>query len=147
MAVKIPVLILFCFCLLCSLKNHLFCILCLLQLQVVLIIQALVDGFSSIQMVLGRFSSFFKWFQLVLGRFRSFWVVLACFSLQSLPIIWAPKTNSTITSKQISKTACLFFVFTMQKQQNILPSPKDSVTLNKKKKFTKESRFFVFTKM
>ena len=38
MAVKIPISILFCFCLLCWLKNHLFCVLSLLQLQVVLII-------------------------------------------------------------------------------------------------------------
>ena len=37
-AVKTPILTLFRFCLLCWLKNHLFCVLFLLQLQVVLII-------------------------------------------------------------------------------------------------------------
>ena len=38
MVVKIPILILFLFCLLCWLKNHLFWVLSLLQLQVVLIV-------------------------------------------------------------------------------------------------------------
>ena len=47
MAIKTPILILLRFCLLCWLKKHLFCVLPLLQLQVVLSIQALVDGFSS----------------------------------------------------------------------------------------------------
>ena len=98
MTAKIPILILFLFCLLCGLKNHSFWVLSLLQLQVVLmavlIIQALVarwfqvslDGFSSFQMVLGRFrgcfldrfkvnlarpSDGFSSFQMVLVRFRS----------------------------------------------------------------------------
>ena len=44
---------------------------------------------------------------------------------------WAPKKNSTITSKQILQIACLFFVFTKQKQHNIFPSSKDSVTIKK----------------
>ena len=55
MTMKIPILILFRSCLLCRLKNHLFYVLSLLQLQVDLTIQVLVDGFSSFQMVLARF--------------------------------------------------------------------------------------------
>ena len=101
MAVKIPILIMFRFALLCRLKDHLFFVLSLLQLQVVLIIQALVDSFSSFQMVsacfrwfqvvLDGFSSFqlvpqmvlarFRWFQLVLDDLRSFQIFLARFSL------------------------------------------------------------------
>ena len=87
MTVKIPILILFCFCLL---KIHLFCIVSLLQLQTVLIIQALGDGFRSLQDVLDRFRSFqfipqtvlacFRWFQLVLDGFRPFQIVLGRFS-------------------------------------------------------------------
>ena len=72
MAVKISILILFHLRSLCSLKNHLFCILSLLQQQVVLIIQTLVDDFSSFQMVLGHFSSFQLVPQMVLVHFRSF---------------------------------------------------------------------------
>ena len=48
----------------------------LLQLQVVIIIQVFVDGFSSIQMALARFRSF----QVVLGRFRSFQQLVPHFS-------------------------------------------------------------------
>ena len=96
MAVKIPILILLCFSLLCWLKNHLFCILPLLYLQVVLIIQALVDGFSPFQrvlphlrwfqVVLGRSSDGFSLFQVVLIRFRWFQVDLDRFrSFQLVP--------------------------------------------------------------
>ena len=111
MTVKIPILILFRFCLLCRLKNHLFCVLSMLQVQVVLIIQALANGFSSFQMILGRFrsfqivlgrpSSFLRLFQLVLvscslfqmvsGHLSSFQVVLACFLLQQVPFSSARK--------------------------------------------------------
>ena len=58
MAVKIPILIL-------AFVYFAKFLLSLLQLQVALIIQAFVDGFSSFQMVLARFRSF----QIVLGRF------------------------------------------------------------------------------
>ena len=61
MAVKIPILIL-------AFAYFVTVLLCLLQLQVVIIIQACVDGFSSFQMILARF----RWFQIVLGCFRPF---------------------------------------------------------------------------
>ena len=64
MAVKIPILILFCFCFAGFLLS-------LLQLRVVLIMQVLLCGFNSFQMVLGRF----RWFYFGLGRFRSFQLI------------------------------------------------------------------------
>ena len=70
MAVKILILILSRFSLLADFKFIYFAS-CLLQLQVVLIAQALVDGFSSFKMVLARF----RWLQVILDRFRSFQLV------------------------------------------------------------------------
>ena len=80
MAVKIVILILSIFVYFANV------LLFLLQLQVFIIIQALVDGFSS--------------FQMVLARFRQSQVVLACFN-SFLTLISTKKNMSSLSSYTI----------------------------------------------
>ena len=88
MTVKIPILILFCFCLL---KIHLFCVVSVVAANCFNYIgpwrwfQVVIGCFRSFQFIPQTVLACFGWFQLVLDGFRPFQVVLGRFS--SFPIL------------------------------------------------------------
>ena len=120
---KIPILILFRFCLLCRLKHHLFYVLSLLQLEVAVIIQGLVDSFSSFWLVLVPFRSFYivlgrfsSWFQLVLEGFSSFQVVphLSKYRYQRWYMKKSVRRNFTKFTENFIKKETLAHVFSCE---------------------------------
>ena len=97
MAVEIPILI-------CSpFVYFTIFLLSLLQLQVVLILYTLLDGFSSFQMVLVSFT----WFQIVIGRFSSF---LTLVSTDSLRLQLPTMTFNNIEIKRENSVKFLGFI-------------------------------------